>query len=75
MVSTEHIDHKAPSIVEGEKDAVVHRELDKFGSWAKSDAREIALVRKLDWYIMVFTSNPQIIRLALIISAHSLDYV
>jgi hypothetical protein len=53
MISTEHIDHKTPSIAEGEKDAVVHRELDKFGSWAKSDSREIALVKKLDWYIMV----------------------
>jgi hypothetical protein len=27
--------------------------VDKFGAHAKTDPREIALVKKLDWYIMV----------------------
>lgn len=34
-------------------EAQVNENLDKFGASAKTDPREIALVRKLDWYIMV----------------------
>lgn len=49
----EHIDNKnAASINEIDEKDGVHRELDQFGAWAKSDPREIALVKKLDMYIM-----------------------
>lgn len=54
VISAEHIDNKAPSVHDNEleKDGIV-REMDKFGAWAKSDEREIRLVKKLDRYIMV----------------------
>lgn len=50
----EHIDNKTtPSVNEIDEKDGVHRELDQFGAWAKSDPKEIALVKKLDMYIMV----------------------
>lgn len=43
--ATEHVENQ-----DGEKNAARH---DKFGSVAKTDPKEIALVRKLDLYLMV----------------------
>lgn len=45
----EHVDDVTDKVLEkgGRED------LDKFGSHAKTDPAEIALVRKLDWYMMV----------------------
>lgn len=52
IVSAEHIDNKPPpSVNEVDLKDGVHRDLDQFGAWAKSDPREIALVKKV--------SNPQ----------------
>jgi hypothetical protein len=48
----EHIDNKPEAlIVDPEKAPVV--EFDRFGAHAKTDPKEIALVRKLDMFIMV----------------------
>jgi len=50
----QHIDNKiAPSLNEVDEKDGVQRDLDQFGAWAKSDPKEIALVKKLDLYIMV----------------------
>lgn len=52
MGVVEHIDDKfEPSIIDPEKPTVVG--FDRFGAHAKTDPVEIALVRKLDLFIMV----------------------
>lgn len=56
--TTEHIDESIEPDLAGvmlaEKVAAENEQhLDKFGAWAKSNPLEIALVRKLDWYMMV----------------------
>lgn len=48
--ATEHVENK-----DGEKSTGRH---DRFGSVAKTDPKEIALVRKLDLYLMVCNSVP-----------------
>jgi hypothetical protein len=54
MASAEHVDNKfQPSVLEAEKGIENNEHLDRFGAWAKSDPLEIALVRKLDIYMMV----------------------
>ena len=64
MASSHHIDNREPSIaddekLQAEKVAAQNAEhLDKFGAWAKSNPAEIALVRKLDIYMMVSFSSP-----------------
>jgi len=52
MEVVEHIDHKfEPSLADPEKS--IGAEVYKFGAHAKTDPVEIALVRKLDTFIMV----------------------
>ncbi len=55
--SVEHIDNKItkPASNSGSmvKEMGVEEQLDRFGAHAKTDPVEIALVRKLDLYIMV----------------------
>ena len=54
MASVEHVDNKfEPSVFEAEKGVENGEQLDRFGAWAKSNPLEIALVRKLDIYMMV----------------------
>lgn len=57
-VPIEQKDLKSDSIVgyveKLQHEAQANENLDKFGASAKTDPREIALVRKLDWYIMVW---------------------
>jgi hypothetical protein len=51
----EHVDNKfEPSISDPEKPAAVG--VDRFGARAKTDPEEIALVRKLDYFMMVSAS-------------------
>lgn len=48
----EHVDNKfEPSVIDPEKPTIVG--FDRFGAHAKTDPVEIALVRKLDLFIMV----------------------
>lgn len=55
--TSEHIDNKEPDlagILLSEKVAIENEEhLDRFGAWEKSNPIEKALVKKLDWYMMV----------------------
>lgn len=49
-VAVEHVDDLEKSVHRGP--------LDKFGSAAKVDPREVKLVKKLDLYIMVHVTHP-----------------
>lgn len=48
--SVEHVD--SISVVDPPLKPLQHVELDKFGAAKKSDPREIALVRKMDLYLL-----------------------
>jgi hypothetical protein len=57
MASIEHVDNKLDlSDPDAEKALRANEHLDRFGSHAKVDPGEIALVRKLDIHIMVCSS-------------------
>lgn len=58
MASTSHDDKDAISHVEAADDDDVQKpangeKVDEFGASAKTDSKEIALVKKLDWHMMV----------------------
>jgi hypothetical protein len=56
----EHVDNKLePTISEGGvmKPIGNEEQLDRFGARAKTDPVEIALVKKLDWYMMVSSQD------------------
>lgn len=44
---------RSPSLVEQHEKYEVNRKLDYSGAGEKTDPNEIALVRRLDWFIMV----------------------
>lgn len=64
--SVEHVDNKVETKVDTTDSGSMMKEvgaednLDRFGAWKKTDPAEIALVRKLDWHIMVLLNHRRI---------------
>tara|TARA_R110002060_G_scaffold16773_3_gene23276 strand:+ start:531 stop:761 length:231 start_codon:yes stop_codon:yes gene_type:complete len=58
IATVEHVDNKVDRVDKADsgsmmKEVGAEDNLDRFGAWKKTDPAEIALVRKLDWHIMV----------------------
>ena len=58
VATVEHVDNKVDRVDKADagsmmKEVGAEDNLDRFGAWKKTDPAEIALVRKLDWHIMV----------------------
>lgn len=56
-IAVDHVDFQKEDI----KDDISPEDRDKFGGYAKTDPEEIALVKKLDIYLMVIFPPTQIV--------------